>query len=102
MQADTGCHAGGDAGRHGLSGRWRCRQTRVVMPMMNDVVVLGQEYGWEPVLAVLAEGVQRRRRAHKISDCSLTRNGELSLSCSFLNHTVCVRILTGEGSLSVT
>ena len=53
------------------------------MPMMNDVVVFGQEYGWEPVSAVLAEGAQRRRRAHKISDCSLTRNGELSLSCSF-------------------
>ena len=42
--------------------------------MMNDVVVFGQEYGWEPVSGVLAEGVQRRRRAYKISDCPLTMN----------------------------
>ena len=44
--------------------------------------------------------MKRERHTHKISDCSLTRNGELSLSCSFLNNNICVRILTGEVSVS--
>ena len=34
--ADTGCHAGGDAGRHGLSCRWWRRQTRVVVPVVTQ------------------------------------------------------------------
>ena len=35
-KTNTGCRAGGDAGRHGLLCRWGCRQTRVVVPVVTQ------------------------------------------------------------------